>query len=147
MHRNLLLLARGLALAALAISLGGCGGKPQFDVTGKVQYNGAPLAKPKGQIVFVGPDGAQVAAPIGLDGTYKATNVPAGLNRVAISYPNPAFTKPSRPKGLPGPNDRPVTSPLFLTPEKYAAVETSELSVEVKKGTVFNPEMTGPEIP
>lgn len=147
--RNLLLLARGVALAALAISLGGCGGKlPQYDVTGKVMYNGVPLAKPDGQIVFVGPDGTQVPATISPDGTFKAAKVTSGLNRVAIYYPNPAFTKPTRPAGGPSPKSRPAaTAPQFLTPEKYASAETSQQSVEVKEGTVFNVEMTGPAIP
>jgi len=147
MPRNLSLLVRAVAIAALAVGLGGCGGKSQFDVTGKVKYNGAPLAKPNGQIVFVGPDGAQVAAPIGPDGTYKATKVSAGLNRVAVYYPNPAFKKASRPKGAPNPGERPATTSPFLTPEKYAATDTSGLSTPVAKGTVYDADMTGPPIP
>lgn len=145
MHRSILLLARGLAIAALAMCLGGCGPQ-QFDTTGQVTYNKAVLAKPEGQIVFMGPDGSQVSAPIGLDGTYTAAKVTAGLNRVAVYYPNPGFKKPSRPKGAPDPKNAPTSSPMFLTPEKYADVATSQLSVEVKEGTVFNVEMTGPPI-
>ncbi len=137
----------GLALAALATGLGGCDGKPKFVVTGAVTYNGATLDKPDGQIVFVGPDGTQVAAPIGQDGTYKAVDVPIGLNRVAVTYKNPAFAPVARPKGVPGPKDRPVPSSPSLIPEKYTSTETSKLSVEVKEGTVFNVEMTGPRIP
>jgi len=145
MHRNILL-ARGLAIAALAISLGGCA-PPQFDVTGQVKYNGAPLAKPDGQIVFVGADGTQASATIALDGTYTA-KVSAGLNRVAVYYPNPAFKKAVRPKGVPDPTKRPDTSqPQFLTPDKYASVETSKLQIEVAQGTVFNPDLKGPAIP
>jgi len=147
MYRNLLLMARVLSLAALVLCLGGCGGKPQFEVTGMVKYNGAPLAKPNGQIVFLGPDGAQVPAPIGQDGTYKAVKVSGGPNRVVVTYPNPAFKKAARPKGAPDPKGRPDTSPLYLTPEKYASADTSELSVDVKKGTTFNVDMTGPPIP
>jgi hypothetical protein len=147
MHRNGSLLARGLALAALALSLGGCGGLPQYDVTGKVTYNGKALDKPKGMIVFVGPNGAQVPAQIGEDGTYTATKVSAGLNRVVAYYPNPDFKPPARPKGAPDANYRPVVLPIYLTPEKYATVDTSPLSVQVEAGTVFNVEMTGPDIP
>ncbi len=146
MHRKALLLARGLALAALALSLGGCG-KPQFDVTGKVTYNGAPLAKPNGQIVFVGPDGTQVAAPIAQDGTYTATKVTGGLNKIAIYYLNPNFSKASRPKGPPDPKNRPKVSPQYLTPEALASVTTSGLSKEVTQGTVCDVELTGPPIP
>jgi hypothetical protein len=146
MHRTLLLLARGLALGALAMSLGGCGGPRQLDVTGKVTYNGVPLAKPNGKIAFISPEGVQVGASINEDGTYTATKVTAGPNRVAVYYPNPAFHVASRPKGLPTAKDRPALIPMYLTPEKYSNVETSELSVTVDKGTVFNVDMTGPPI-
>jgi hypothetical protein len=146
MYRKILLLARGLALAALALSLGGCG-KRQFDVAGKVTYNGAVLAKPNGQIVFVGPDGSQREAEIGLDGTYKATKVTAGPNRVAVYYPNPSFKKMSRPKGKPDPGMRPPKNDLYLTPEAFASPDTSRLEVEVTDGTVYNVNLKGPEIP
>lgn len=147
MHRKFLLLANGLALAALAMCLGGCGGGPvKVDVTGKVTYNGAPLAKPKGQIVFFGPEGGQVGASIGEDGTYTATKVTTGLNRVAVYYPNPEFKVVARPKHAVTQADRPVILPMFLTPKKYSDIETSELSVTVDKGTVFNVDMTGPPI-
>jgi hypothetical protein len=132
----------GLAFVMLAVGVCGCGPQ-QFDTTGQVKYNKEVLAKPDGQIVFMAPDGSQVSAPIGLDGSYTA-KVTAGPNRVAVYYRNPAFKKPSRPKG---PDPKPPTpSPAFLTPEKYADVATSALSVEVKEGTVFNVEMTGPPI-
>ena len=146
MHRKLVLLARGFAIAALAVGLGGCGA-PQFAVTGKVKYNGAPLAKPNGQIVFVGHDGTQVAASIGLDGTYKAAKVPAGLNRVAVYYPNPSFTKAARPKGPPTLKNRPTASSPFLTPDTYADVETSKLAIKVDKNVDFDADLTGPKIP
>jgi hypothetical protein len=142
MQRNILL----FATAALALSLGGCG-KRQFAVTGKVTYNGKALAKPNGQIVFVGPDGHQAAAAIGEDGTYTATKVRPGLNQVAIYYPNPGYKRPSRPKGKPEPGERPAMAPLYLTPEPYASPDTSNLKVEVGKGTVFDVDMKGPEIP
>ena len=146
MHRKLLLLACGFAIAALAVGMGGCGA-PQFAVTGKVKYNGAPLAKPNGQIVFVGPDGTQVVASIALDGTYKAAKVPAGLNRVAVYYPNPSFKKATRPKGPPTVKDRPTTSSPYLTPDTYADVETSKLSIQVDKNKDFDADLTGPKIP
>ena len=147
MHRKFLLLANGLALAALAMCLGGCGGGPvKVEVTGKVTYNGAPLAKPNGQIVFFSPDGGQVGATIGEDGTYTATKVTTGPNKVAVYYPNPDFKVVARPKHAPAAGDRPTILPQFLTPKKYSDIETSELSVTVEKGKVFNVEMTGPPI-
>jgi hypothetical protein len=144
----ILLLTRGLAIAALALSLGGCGGTPQFDVTGQVKYNGKALAKPNGQIVFVGPEGTQVPAEIAQDGTYTATKVAAGKNRVVVFYPNPAFKKVARPKGKPEPSKAPpATQSTFLTPEMYASADTSGLQVDVAHGTVFNVDLKGPAIP
>jgi hypothetical protein len=133
-----------LTLAAL-LGVGGCGSS-QHDVSGKVLFNGSPLNKPNGQIVFVGPTGAQVAADIAPDGAYRATGVSAGKNHVAVYYPNPrAKAKPAtRPK--PGEPTLPPES-AFLTPGKYASAETSGFSVDVASGTVFNPEMHGPKIP
>src|SRR6516165_4414451 len=98
MRRKIVFSAGALAIAALALSLGGCKVKRQYDVTGQVKYNGATLAKPNGQIVFLGPDGRQVVASINEDGTYKAEKVTAGLNKVAVYYPNPNFKRAARPK-------------------------------------------------
>ncbi len=138
----------GLAVVALTTALCGCDTRPKFVVTGTVTYNGAPLNKPDGQILFVGPDGTQVAAPISPDdGTYKAVDVLGGANRIAVTYKNPAFAPAGRPKGVPGPKDRPVISSPSLVPDKYTNVETSKLSVDVKEGTTFNVDMTGPKIP
>ena len=147
MSSSLLLLVRRIAIAALVVSLGGCGGgKNQYEVTGVVKYNGTPLNKADGKIVFVDPDGGQVEAPIGLDGTYKA-KVASGLNRVVVYYPNPSFTKAARPSGEPKPKNRPAPSSPFLTPEVYSNAETSKLSVEVGQNTVFNADLIGPNIP
>ena len=146
MDRTVLLLARGLAIAALAVSLGGCA-PPKFDVTGKVTYNGKVLAKPKGKIVFDGPDKRQVEATIGEDGTYKAVGVSTGLNRVAVYYPNPDYKPIGRPKGPP-PKGQPATPKPYLTPDQYANPEQSDLKIEVnKQGKTFDVDMKGPEIP
>ncbi len=142
----------GLALAALVPGLAGCSGPKRVDVTGQVTYNKSPLAKPGGTIVFVGPDGSQTVASISPDGTYRASQVPVGLNQVAVSYPNPnaKFGKQvasrSRKSAPPPPPTTPPPEP-FLTPARYASVTTSELSVQVETGTVFNPDLTGPPIP
>ena len=146
MHRTIYRIA--LAFAFM-IALSGCK-EQQVDVKGRVTYNGAPLGKQGGQIVFVGPNGSQVAASIGLDGTYLAAKVPAGLNRVAVYYPNPDASlkktarKPPRGKAPPPPDLTPPPPP-FLTPAKYASVDTSNLSVQVDTGTVFDTDLTGPK--
>ncbi len=89
----------GFVIAVLAVGAVGCGQKT-YDVSGQVKYNGAALDKPGGEVVFVAPNGTQVAAAIAQDGSYRATKVPAGSNRVAVYYPNPALQS-SIPRGKP----------------------------------------------
>lgn len=116
---------------------------------GRVTYNGTPLAKPGGEIVFVGPKGTQIVAPVAEDGTYRAVGVPTGLNRVAVYYPNPAF-KDVKQAAFKRKGASPTSAdsiPPFLTPVKYASVETSDLSVEVGSATVFDAALAGPPIP
>jgi hypothetical protein len=147
MHRNLVRQLPRFAFALLIAGAGGCG-PGQHDVTGQVKYNGAPLKIPGGQIVFVGPDGTQAPAPINEDGTYSASKVLAGRNRVAVYYPNPKAQtgrrRPTKGQPPPGPSE---PEPPFLTPEKYASADGSGLSVDVAEGTVFNADLTGPPIP
>ena len=94
-----------------------------------------------------------MAAPIELDGAYHAVKVMSGLNRVAVYYTNPAAgsVKRSRIKpkaGEPPPPPPPPPAPPFLTPDIYASVDTSTLSIQVdKEGAVFNVDLIGPEIP
>jgi hypothetical protein len=139
-----------LAVVALALGMGGCGPK-LFDVQGRVTYNGAPLSKPNGRIVFVDANGAQAVAEIAQDGTYLATKVPSGLNKVAVYYPNPAAQGQKRTRHKLGPGETPAPQgeapPPFLTPSQYASADTSNLSTQVGKGTVFNADLVGPEIP
>jgi hypothetical protein len=146
MHRNNCRFAFVLAFVSLAIGSGGCGGERRVDVSGRVTYNGSPLAIPGGQIAFVSAGGTQVAASIDLDGTYRATGVPTGPNRVVVWYPNPEARSGKRfpVEGQPPP---PPMPPAFLTPYEYASVDTSNLSVEVGDGTTFNADLKGPTIP
>ena len=143
---------RAVALL-LAFALAGCSGEKRADVSGRVTYNGTPLNKPDGEIVFVGPGGAQTVAAIHPDGTYLAVGVPTGPNRVVVYYRNPDAKKgkpfPTKPKpGDPPPPVRSIPPPQpFLTPYKYAVAETSDLAVQVEPGTVYDVEMTGPKIP
>jgi hypothetical protein len=88
-----------------------------------------------------------VEADIAQDGTYKAVKVTAGMNKIAVYYPNPAFKKIARPKGPPDPNMKLSSESVNLTPEMYATVDTSGLATQVGHGTVYNVDMTGPAIP
>ena len=118
------------------------------DVTGTVTYNGKPLNKPGGTIVFIGPKNTQAVGEIAPDGSYKALGVPTGTNRVAVYYPNPDAQK-GKPMLQPGKFPQappPPAQPPFLTPMKYAAVDTSELIHEVQLGSLFDVKLTGPAI-
>lgn len=143
-------LAVGFAFVAAVLAQTGCWGERRADVTGRVTYNGVPLAKPGGEIVFVGPKGTQVVAQIAEDGSYRAVGVTTGLNRVAVYYPNPSFKELKQVAFKPKKGLSPASTdsvPPFLTPLKYASVETSEFSVEVGTATSFDAALTGPQIP
>lgn len=135
------------AVVAASVVVFGCGGDPTAEVSGTVKYNGAPLAKDGGQIVFVGPNRAQVVAPIDQSGNYRATNVLLGVNQVAVFYANPN-AKAGRRMPEKGKPLAPVASVSpFLTPTKYAGIDTSELKCDVKGQAVFNVDLKGPAIP
>jgi hypothetical protein len=142
-----------LALAGCGCVVSGCSSEVRVDVAGKVTYNGSPLDKPGGQIVFGDAKGTQVSASIGSDGAYVAKGVAAGPNRVAVYFPNQqaqAGAKKIIPKGGKAPPPQKKSSQSsspYLTPIKYASFDTSELVVQVEPGTTFNVPMTGPAIP
>lgn len=135
-----------LVCAGLVLGSAGCA-PAKVDVTGRITYNGTPLNQPGGLIIFVGPDSSQCETSINYDGTYRATGVSAGLNRVAVYYPNPEFKPRTRPTkmGVPAATEQVVQ--VFLTPERYASVETSKLSVQAALGTIFDADLTDVEIP
>jgi hypothetical protein len=135
-----------LTLLALLAGAGAFLWKSQFAVSGRVTYNGAPLDKPGGNVVFVAADGRQTPAPISADGSYRVPSVPAGLFRVAVYYLDPAAVQTMKRRPAPGEPPPPPRSP-FLTPLRYAAVDTSEIAVQVNNETFFNIELTGPTIP
>ena len=144
MQRIILHLVPGLVCA---FGVCGCGGSSRHDVTGKVTYNGVSLDSPGGKIVFVGPRETQVVAEINPDGSYRALQIPAGLNRIAVYYPNPEYQVSKRLRLRPKEGEETAHSalqPPFLTPSRYASVNTSGLSVDVKKGTVFDAILTAP---
>lgn len=129
-------------LAALGVS--GCSPK-RYDVKGQVKYNGEILKLPHGTVVFAGPDGSQVSATIDEEtGNYLASKVIAGSNKVAVYYKNPKAGKALRKDSKETPNTKPP--PTFLTPEKYASTDTSQLAKDVNEDTEFNIELTGPPL-
>ena len=142
---RLTLFLRPATILIPVVVLAGC--SRYGEVSGKVTYNGAPLNRPGGHIVFVDTENSQVEGPIGAGGAYRLDRVRTGMNRVAVYYVDPeAKSKRRMPeKGKPPPP--PAGSPFF-TPLKYASQETSALSIEIESsGTVFNVDMKGPTVP
>jgi hypothetical protein len=136
------------AAAALCPCLAGCGGASRTEVTGKVTYNGKPIERAGGTIAFLGSDGVPVVAAIETTGDYHAAGVCLGDNKVTVSYtstPPGGSTRKRVPGRMPEPPKAPPESP-FLIPSKYAVPETSGLTVVVEKNTVYNPELTGPNL-
>jgi hypothetical protein len=119
----------------------GCGPKV-VDVSGTVTYNGKPLNDEGCKILFQAPSGQEVVTSVAASGEYKASEVVAGPNKVALYYVNTEGAAPRAP-GVKAP---PSVSPLRNLPFKYADVKTSELKVNADTGTVFNVDMQGPPL-
>ncbi len=108
MHRIVCRIVPWLAFAVLALVVVGCGQK-EFDVTGQVKYNGAIIDKPGGQVIFVAPNGSQVARPSRSEDcpvTYRAVaKVPRWPQPRCRHYPNPAASR-AEPPAKPPKQDR-----------------------------------------
>jgi hypothetical protein len=75
-------------VALISIFLTGCGGSPDTVVTGKVRWNGEPLAY--GFITFCPVDGAtKTAGAVIENGNYQANDVPPGEKFVQIMASDP----------------------------------------------------------
>lgn len=134
---------RAGAVAALlaALSIAGCGGKKDEGsgrpVTGKVTYNGSPVAD--ATVTFVGPANSafgrtDAEGKFNLRTTIGA-NVPPGEYQVTIMKTDapPAPAEPSTPENYqpPDPNAPPAPAPKDLLPAKYKDPTTSKLTASV----------------
>jgi hypothetical protein len=139
--RGLVVLTIAGAIAAVAISMPGCG-KAQREravVTGKVTYNGKPLRF--GTVILEPEMGQYSTGAIQPDGTFRMTTrgegdgVPVGKCRVrfvCFSNQDPA-AKPASAENDGTPNEGPpLGEPLI--PEKYLSSATSGITVDVKPG-------------
>ena len=77
-----------VGFVVLCLGLAGCGSS-QTEVNGQVKYNGKPLDKTGGSILFIGPDGRKATALIDGNGNYHAEGVSIGENKVAVVYVHP----------------------------------------------------------
>jgi hypothetical protein len=119
------------ALALVPLGLAGCG-TPRGSVSGTVKYQGKPVIY--GTVMFVGTDNIPVVAMIQPDGSYRATEVLAGNNQVAINSPHP---DPPERVSKSGKREPPPVDPdkWFMIPGKYGDARTSGLSFAVKEGS------------
>ena len=120
------------------------GGKVETQISGKVMYKGAPLGG--GNIVFHFANGGSAPAGINPDGTYTVQNVPVGPTKVTVETESikGAGTQPSLPPGAPKEMKEklehekgklPTSAAGYVAiPKKYADVNTTTLSYEVKSG-------------
>jgi hypothetical protein len=116
------------------------------EVSGTIKINGQVTAVKGMEISLLACDGRLFGAPIGADGKYSATGVPAGEVRVAFVYvPGTIHAKPGRaPLARPG-NDvhsRSSDDPEAMNPipKQLRDANTSKLSLIVNcaRKTVFD---------
>ena len=93
------------SLVLLALGAAGCTGTGPGvgQVSGNVRYKGEFLSSGPitWTVLFVSPDGNEVAGLVGKDGNYSANNVPAGLVKIAV------VGEPRVPPGFIAPGERP----------------------------------------
>ena len=121
-----------LILLAVAPGCSGTAGPPVAPVSGKVSFEGKPVAK--GTVNFISDAGFGASAPLNSDGTFTLKSehgnaVPLGNYKLSITPPPPAID-PSLPAGGSAP---PVEAPDI--PKKYREITTSGLTAVVAAGT------------
>ena len=121
------IIAITLGIGSPALSVVGCG-EQTGGISGKATYNGVPVVV--GSIGFIMRSNSNIAQEAKLDsgGVYTMA-VPMPPGNYQVYYVPPL---PSPPGSLKAGGDAPIVK--SVVPEKYHAVESSELSFEVKEG-------------
>jgi hypothetical protein len=142
----------GLVLPVVILFSLGCA-KPTGDISGKVTYQGKPVAG--GTITFLDAENKQVGSAIlGADGEYSLLKVPAGPVKITVTTPTapsvgrrsqdsssqdkpdrrvktpPPEANPNAPKWTGGPNKL----RLVNVPAKYSKPDQSGLTYTVQPG-------------
>ena len=126
-------LYRGALVSVVAIGLAGCGGEPRADVTGKVTYNGKPLAFGSVIMLKAGGPGEPTVAEIQPDGTYTFYGIPVGETRIGVVSSNPNFKLELRgDQKQPPPKADPKL--WFPIPSKYSQPTDSGLRCSLSAG-------------
>jgi hypothetical protein len=128
------------------LALGCSGGTLPSKISGKVTKNGTPLKG--GSIKFHAKEGGVYSAPIQLDGSYVATDLPAGEMDVTVETESVKKSKlvyggaqgKAKDKNQmvsKGPPDfEQVKGEYVPIPPRYADKKTSGLSVTLTRGTL-----------
>jgi hypothetical protein len=133
----------------LLLCLAGCS-RPTGDVSGTIKIAGKAPNLQGLEIAFVADDGAEATAPINLDGSFAAKNVPTGEVRVGFMGGYPKGSTKSRRSGK-DPDGQPAVPRIDLSqhpiPECLRAPSTSDVKFTVEAGKVnpFNYDITPPE--
>jgi hypothetical protein len=113
--------------------LTGCGG-PAATVSGTITLDGKPFmtSAAKGSVNFISSDGAMAQAPLDSSGHYnlaigKETGTKPGQYKVVVVATELPLRDPMQPSMVP--------IPKVLTPERYGASATSDLTADVKNGS------------
>jgi len=133
-----------LSLPLLLILASGCGTSKtaSASLSGKVSYGGAPVTA--GTVTFYGKDGGTYPMAIGSDGSYFASELPPGEGALTVETESAnkknaqtyggrggkGMAMSPKPEGSGGTE----TGPYVKIPAKYAAKETSNLTVTIARG-------------
>jgi hypothetical protein len=104
--------------------LAGCGARTA-EVSGKITLKGKEPNLKGLRISFMGQDGMPITTEVGLDGSYRAANVPVGDVKVAFVHLPPEEESRSTPD-KPARDAMPGTEDDKMTPEKARAMQKQE---------------------
>lgn len=142
-----------LSAAGLALLISACSGPSRATVSGKVTFEGQPIAASGVMISFIGTDGKPVTAEVGADGKYQASGVLVGEVQVAVAYVRPqgqdlpSLLKPKDrfdPKTEAPKLDPALMQPMTKSPfpESYSDPTTSNLKTTIEKGeNIYNADL------
>jgi hypothetical protein len=139
-------MGRRLAVALSCVLLAGCGGPRLGTVSGRVTVGGEPVTS--GVVMFQPDDGPAAVGAIGPDATYTLTTrkpgdgALVGRHRVTIQATKVGPGRLVEPKSIEEEIERSrqrgkvlvAGAVTWLVPQKYAQLETSELTATVAAG-------------
>jgi hypothetical protein len=123
-----------IALPTLILGCGGSSGPEMGRVSGKVSYNGKPLAQ--GTISFISndPNGTNANSVIAPDGTYTLQTTNPGDGAVLGEYRVIISDVDPNALNTPAPGE-PVKKQQRIIPEKYEKPDASGLTAKVVSGS------------